>query len=275
MQLTTFRKQIFHKSHSILFLALSFFVIAGSLNNKFKKPPLILDKQDTAININKELLIFLSAGNKRLITDLLWVQTLLESDIGHYNKKDLNSWMYLRFMTIAYLDPHFYENYLFGGQYLSIIKDDLMGAVDLLTKGTKYFPQDYKLRYYLGFTYFYELGDSKNGAIWLESIMNHPKAPSFIKIIVSKLKFENTKDFDVTLLFLKDLIASTKDKYLKEKLIKDLYSVKAERDLNCLNSKKNNCEKFDSLGMPYLKINNIFYAQKEYKKYQLNRKKSN
>ena len=181
--------------------------------------------------------------------------------------------MYLRFMTIAYLDPHFYENYLFGGQYLSIVKDDLMGAVDLLTKGTKYFPQDYKLRYYLGFTYFYELGDSKNGAKWLESIMNHPKAPSFIKIIVSKLKFENTKDYDVPLLFLKDLIASTKDQYLKEKLLKDLYSVKAERDLACLNSKKNNCDKFDTLGMPYLEINNVYYAQKEFNPYKLNTRK--
>ncbi len=250
-------------------MAFAFFMMAGSLNNNLKKPPLILDKQDTAININKEVLVFLSAGNKRLITDLLWVQTLLESDIGHYNKKDLNSWMYLRFMTIAYLDPHFYENYLFGGQYLSIVKDDLMGAVDLLLKGTKFFPQDYNLRYYLGFTYFYELGDSKNGAKWLESIMNHPKAPSFIKIIVSKLKFENTKDYDVTLLFLKDLIASTKDKYLKEKLLKDLYSVKAERDLTCLNSKKNDCDKFDTLGMPYIEINNVYYAQKEFNPYKL------
>jgi hypothetical protein len=247
--------------------------MAGSLNNNLKKPPLILDKQETAININKELLIFLSAGNKQLITDLLWVQTLLESDIGHYSKKDLNSWMYLRFMTIAYLDPHFYENYLFGGQYLSIVKDDLAGAVDLLTKGITFFPTDYKLRYYLGFTYFYELGDTKNGAKWLESIMDHPLAPSFIKVIVSKLKFENNKDFDVTLLFLTDLIASTKDKYLKEKLIKDLYSVKAERDLNCLNSQKKNCDKFDSLGLPYIKRNNVFYAQKEFKRYKLNKKK--
>jgi len=269
MQLSSIRKLFFKKTNGIVLLALIFFGIAGSLNNHFKKPPLILDKQDTAININKELLVFLSAGNKRLITDLLWVQTLLESDIGHYNKKDLNNWMYLRFMTIAYLDPHFYENYLFGGQYLSIVKDDLVGAVDLLTKGIRFFPNDYNLRYYLGFTYFYELGDLKNGAKWLETIMNHPEAPSFIKVIVSKLKFENTKDFDVTLLFLNDLIASTKDKYLKDKLIKDLYAVKAERDLNCLNSKRKNCDKFDALGLPYIKKNNMYSAEKEFKKYRV------
>ncbi len=273
MQISSFRKQFFKRDDILLFIAIGFFIIAGSLNNSFKKPPLILDKQETAINLNKELLIFLSAGNKQLITDLLWVQTLLESDIGHYNKKDLNSWMYLRFLTISYLDPRFYENYLFGGQYLSIVKDDLLGAVNLLKRGIEFYPTDYQLRYHLGFTYFYELGDTKNGAKWLESIMNHPKAPSFIKLIVGKLNLELNQNFDVTILFLKDLIASTQDKYLKERLIKDLYAVKAEKDLICLNRNQKNCDKLDSLGLPYLKKNNIYEAQLKFKQFRVNRKK--
>jgi hypothetical protein len=254
-------------------MALGFFIIAGSLNNSFKKPALILDKQETALNINKELLIFLSAGNKQLITDLLWVQTLLESDLGHYNKKDLNSWMYLRFLTISYLDPRFYENYFFGGQYLSIVKDDLLGAVDLLTKGISNYPSDYKLRYHLGFTYFYELGDAKNGAKWLETIQNHPRAPSFIKSIVTKLKLEEEKDYDATLLILKDLLQSTEDKHLKERLTKDLYAVKAERDLKCLNTANKNCDYNDQDGVPYLKQNGKYYSRKNFSPFKINKKK--
>lgn len=273
MQLLSFRKLFFNKNHLILISGLFLFLLAGNLNNSFKKPPLIIDKQETALNINKELLIFLSAGNKRLITDLLWIQTLLESDIGHYNKKDLNSWMYLRFKTISHLDPLFYENYFFGGQYLSIVKDDLLGAIDLLHTGVSYYPNDYKLRYYLGFTYFYELGDYENGAKWLEQIMNHPKAPSFLKVIVSKLKLEANQDFDVTILFIKDLINSTKDKFLKEKLIQDLYAVKAEKDLNCLNSNKTNCDRSDALGNPYIQQGNLFVAQKKFKLYRIKKNK--
>jgi hypothetical protein len=273
MQIYSLRKQFFKKDKVLLFLAVGFFIIAGSLNNSFKKPPLILDKQETALNINKELLIFLSAGNKQLITDLLWVQTLLESDIGHYNKKDLNSWMYLRFLTISFLDPRFYENYLFGGQYLSIVKDDLLGAVDLLKRGVNFYPMDYKIRYHLGFTYFYELGDANNGAKWLETIMNHPKAPPFIKLIVSKLKLELNKDFDVAIIFLKDLIQSTKDPLLRERLIKDLYAVQAEKDLECLNSKKLNCNKLDSLGVPYIKKGDQYESQMKFKIFRINKKK--
>lgn len=273
MQIYSLRKHFFQKDKVLLFFAVSFFLIAGSLNNRFKKPPLILDKQETALNINKELLIFLSAGNKQLITDLLWVQTLLESDIGHYNKKDLNSWMYLRFLTISHLDPRFYENYLFGGQYLSIVKDDLLGAVNLMSKGIYNYPTDYKLRYHLGFTYFYELGDAKNGAKWLETIQNHPKAPSFLKSIVIKLKLEEEKDYDATLLILKDLLQSTKDKYLKERLIKDLYAVKAERDLKCLNSGSKNCDYNDQYGVPYFRQGGRYFSQKNFSPYKINKKK--
>lgn len=275
MHIYSLRKQFFKKDKLLLFIAMGFFIFAGYLNNSFKKPPLILDKQETAININKELLIFLSAGNKQLITDLLWVQTLIESDIGHYNQRDLNSWMYLRFLTISYLDPQFYENYLFGGQYLSIVKDDLLGAVDLLTRGISNYPLDYKLRYNLGFTYFYELGDAKNGAKWLETIQHHPKAPSFIKLIVSKLNLELNQDFDVAILFLKDLISTTNDKYLKEKLMKDLYAVKAEKDLNCLNSNNTNCDKIDYFGKPYLKKNKSFESQLKFRNFRINKKKIN
>lgn len=275
MKLSSFRKLFFNQSEVVLILSVLFFLIAGTLNNSFKKKPLHLDKQETALNINKNLLVFLSAGNKTLITDLLWVQTLIESDIGHYKGRDLNSWMYLRFMTIAHLDPLFYENYLFGGQYLSIVKDDLIGAIDLLKKGVHNYPSDYQLKYFLGFTYFYELGDFENGAKWLESIMDHPKAPSFIRVIVSKLKFEMNQDFDLALLFLKDLIESTKDNFLKEKLKKDLYAVKAERDLSCLNNKKNNCERFDSLGVPYFKKGEIFYSRTQFTPYRLKRKPKN
>lgn len=272
MQLSSIRKLFFNKSELILLIAFCLFLTAGSLNNSFKKPALILDKQETAINVNKELLIFLSAGNKQMITDLLWVQTLLESDIGRYNKKDLNSWMYLRFLTISHLDPRFYENYLFGGQYLSIVKDDLLGAVNLFSKGITYYPNDYKLKYHLGFTYFYELGDAKNGAKWLEKIMDHPKAPSFIKSIVSKLKLELYQNFDETIFILQDLINSTKDSYLKERLMRDIYAVKAERDLNCLNSQGKNCDLYDYEGAPYIKLNGIFSSRKPFQKFQIKKR---
>jgi hypothetical protein len=235
-------------------------------------PVLNLDKQQTAININKDLLIFLSAGNKRLLTDLLWVQTLLESDIEHYSKRDLSNWMFIRFNTIATLDPYFYENYIWGGQYLSIVKDDLIGAVKLMEKGAKYFPDDYRLLSTLGFTYYFELGDYKKGLEFMEKIENNPKAPPYFRSIVMKLKTELGFDINVILAHITELIQSTMDKGLKARLTSDYYALKAERDITCLNAGKSGCDTKDAFGEPYIKRQNIYYSQSAFVPYRLKKK---
>ncbi len=269
------RSKHFFKDNAILCIALMFFLTAGLLNQKTPRPVPVLNKQDTAINIDKNFLVFLSAGNKRLITDLLWVQTLLESDMEHYTGKDLNSWMFIRFNTISELDPYFYQNYLWGGQYLSIVKDDLIGASTLMEKGIKYFPEDYRLNFNLGFTYYFELNEYEKGLILLDKIKTHPKAPAFIPSLVIKLKVETGFDIDSALAVIYDLMTNSKDEALVSKLSRDFFSLKAERDLVCLNQKKPNCESKDAYGIPYIKINGKFHSQTPFVPYRLKKKGDN
>ncbi len=269
------RSKLFFKDSLLLWVAGIFFLSAGVLNQLTPKPIPDLTKQDTAVNVNKDLLIFLSAGNKRFLTDLLWVQTLLESDIDHYSGRDLNNWIYIRFNTIAALDPLFYQNYLWGGQYLSIVKDDLVGAVDLMEKGVKHFPDDYRLNYNLGFTYYFELGDYKRGVIYMEKIQNHPKAPVFIPSLVMKMKTELGFDYNVVLSLIYELMTTTKDEALKEKLTSDFHSLKSERDLVCRNGGKENCEVKDAFGIPYVRINGKWHSQTPFIPYRLKKKGDN
>ncbi|MBT6326719.1 MAG: hypothetical protein HOJ35_12170 [Bdellovibrionales bacterium] len=98
-------------------------------------PKINISKQDSATNINQTFINLFNAGEKQLISSLLWVQTILDSDLEHYQKNDSNNWMFLRFNTIISLDPRFYEAYLYGGQYLSVIKDDDLGAKIIYEKG--------------------------------------------------------------------------------------------------------------------------------------------
>ncbi|MES2528496.1 MAG: hypothetical protein V4598_15540 [Bdellovibrionota bacterium] len=266
------RSKHFFKDNAILYVALAFFLVAGFLNQKFPRPVPVLLKQDTAININKNFLVFLSAGNKRLITDLLWVQTLLESDMDHYTGHDLNSWMYVRFNTISELDPQFYQNYLWGGQYLAIVKDDLMGAVALMEKGVKLFPDSYRLNYNLGFAYYFELNDYEKGLVYLDKIKNHPKAPAFIPSLVVKLKVETGYSIDAALSVIFDLMTNSNDESLVHKLTKDFHALKSERDLVCLNQKKPNCEMKDAYGVPYINVAGKYHSQTPFIPYRLKRK---
>jgi hypothetical protein len=269
---TRSNKQVFYADYPLVALAAILFVGAGFLHQKTKKPLLSLSNQDTAINFNEDLFRYFSIGNKRLITDTLWVQTLIESDIDHYKGKDLNSWMYVRFKTIGGLDPMFYENFNWGGRYLSIIKDDLLGAVDIYKRGLRNFPNDYRLNQGIGFTYYFELDEPKIGLPYLEKIMDDPQAPPFYRSIVNKLRLSLSFDYDAALMFLQDLSLKTRDPVFQKKISVDIYAVKAERDLKCLNSAQLGCEKQDADGNDYVIKESRYYSAKFFKPYRLMKK---
>lgn len=266
-------KKKYGNNYFILISAILFYSIALLLHNHTSKPAITVEKQDSAINLRQDFLKFVSFGNKRLIADLLWIQTLLESDLVKYEKRDLNSWMYLRFRSISELDPKFYENYLYGGMLLSIVKDDLEGAADMYERGLMLYPNDYKLNYNAGFNYYFEMGDFEKGLHLLNKVEGHPNAPASLKFIINKLRFEESQDFEAAMDFLKFNLANTKDPVLEKKLRADLYALKAERDLDCLNSNGENCERMDSEGDRYLYRDGKWVSQQSFKPYRIHKKK--
>jgi tetratricopeptide (TPR) repeat protein len=249
------------------------FGLTIAVHKSFEPPEINVSKQDSARNINRDFLRLFSSGHKRILSSSIWIITLLEADDEKYRKKDGNSWMYHRFMSIADLEPDFYQNYLYGGMFLSIIKDDLFGAAELYERGLKKYPKDYSLNYNAGFNYYFEIGDYKKGLPLLENILDHPRVPWRIKFLVNKLKFEVTHQYDVALDFLRFNLTQTKDEALKQKIQSDIYALKAERDLKCLNEKKPDCEKFDEDGKAYILKNGTWITQKNFTPYKIYRNK--
>lgn len=249
------------------------FGLTVAVHKSFEPPEINVSKQDSAKNINRDFLRLFSSGHKRILSSSFWIITLLEADDEKYRKKDGNSWMYHRFMSIADLEPEFYQNYLYGGMFLSIIKDDLSGAAELYERGLKQFPEDYRLNYNAGFNYYFEMGDFEKGLIRLEKILDHPRVPWRIKFLVNKLKFEVTNQYDTALDFLRHNLSLTQDEALKSKLKSDIYALKAERDLSCLNDRKENCERLDEDGNAYLLKNGKWISPKKFTPYKIYRKK--
>lgn len=252
------------KTITSLSLALIFYGSAIYLNLDLLKPKIEISKQDSAINFNTTFLKFFSIGNRRLVADILWIQTLLESDEEHYKANDLNGWMYVRFNNVAELDPLFYENYIWGGIYLSIIKDDRQGAANIFEKGLKIFPNDYDLNYNAGFNYYAQLGNYKRAHELFYQIQNHPKAPSFLPTLAAKIKFQTDFDYDAALAILHEQYNKMKDEYLKDKIRTNIYSLKATKDLECLNSNKTGCDLKDLDGKFYIRKNDRFETIKEF-----------
>jgi tetratricopeptide (TPR) repeat protein len=251
-------------------IATLFYGIALLINKDLRKPKIEISKQDSALNFNTTFLKVFSLGNKRFFSDILWVQTLLESDEEHYKQKDLNSWMFIRFNNVAELDPMFYQNYLWGGIYLSIIKDDRLGAAEIFEKGLKYYPEDYDLIYNAGFNYYAQLENYKRAYELFLKIQHHPKAPAFLPTLTAKIKFQHDFDYDGTIAFLLDQYKIAKDQMIISKIEKNLYALKAEKDLKCLNEGKENCDLKDIKGTPYKMINGMYQASEEFTPYRFN-----
>lgn len=247
-------------------------VASAFINRNLEKPAYQINKQTAALNLSDDFLRYGFAGYKRLIADILWISTLLESDSTHYKNKDLNNWMYLRFNSITNLDPKFLSAYTFGAQYLSIIKDDLQGAAKIFEKGLVRYPDNYSLNFNAAFLYAMELGDYKRGVELYKKIRNYPQAPTFINTLITRLEYQQSGDLESAYSVLLEMLQNAgDDEVLTKKLETDLYAIKAMIDLECLNSSaaSKDCNRIDRDGNRYIYRGGRFKTQKPFTPYKL------
>lgn len=213
-----------------------------------------------------------------LLSDIYWIGTLLESDLEHYRKKDLNNWLFHRFDTIIHLDPKFYNAYLFGGQYLSIVKNDPYSAEIIYEKGTKVFPNDYQLLFNFAFLNAFELENYTRAVELYEKLMAFPGTPPYVISILHKLKYESQsfslKDTFNSLLSLFETLNKEEDHLLYGRVKADLYRIKAQIDLDCLNKNLSNCSTRDFEGNLYTLKNGKYSTVKEFIPYGIYKNKN-
>lgn len=248
-----------------------FFFVSSFIQEHNSRPIIKISKQDSALNFNPSIVDIFSLGFKRFLTAITWMATILESDHEHYKQKDMNSWMFLRFNLIATLDPLFYENYIFGGQYLSIIKDDDIGAKKLFDKGLSYYPDDPELLKLAAFHYYFELSDRASSLVLYKQLIRHPSTPNYIVSMYTRLLSKQGVSEEVYQLLLDLYKKNEHIKFFKEKYQAHLYSVRAEIDLDCLNHNKTNCRTTDHDGNSYFLQNGKFQAKKPWVKYRINK----
>lgn len=228
-----------------------------------EKPTLFITKQQSGFNIDNNFFSLFNMGQKRLYSSLLWVATILESDQEHYKGKDLNSWMYLRFLSISNLEPKFLMTYTFGGPYLSIIKDDLEGASVIYDKGLTLFPDNGKLINNAAFHYQFEKIDH-NKSYKLYQKLNQ-LSPTNLTVISQFARLESERgNLENAFVLLSNLYKEQTDKNsaLAKKIHSFLYSIKSEIDLTCLNGNKANCATVDLDNEEYVKVGQKFKAKK-------------
>jgi len=271
-----FKVSIF-KIRPILILSLiTFFLLANRLSHNLVKPVLNVSSEEKIYNVNEKIISVFNLGFSSAIASLLWVHTLLESDEEIYKKRDLGSWMFIRFNTIAALDKRFYDNYLFGGKYLSIIKDDIIGAEELFHKGLKEYPQDFWLSINTAHNYLFEMGNTAKALKHYSNVKFDPLAKKYFPLLpslVAKLERERGSP-ETAFELLKVAHEKASTPRFKTYYAEKLYALKAEMDLKCLNNiERIDCSRLDFFGNSYLiDKSGIYFSKYGWKKFKFSRK---
>ena len=211
-----------------LFFLIPLLFLHGVTSNSIKKDPVKYDYQKHSINIKRDHLKFLNIGLNNFFSKFLWISTVLNLDTIHYKKKDLNSWLFLKLSTITDLDPYFYDAFLYGGQYLSIIKDDPLGAEAIFKKGLTNFNNDFWLNLNTGYNAFFELKKKKEGVFYYTKALETAESTKYNSHLPFFLThYFISKDNNIRAIqILKLSYKNSKDPSLKEAILKKINKLK-------------------------------------------------
>ena len=78
------------------------------------------------------------------------------------------------------LDPYFYYPYLFGGLFLSMKTGKFERSIEILKRGEKVFPDDWRFPIWIGFNYLFYLGDTESALIEFLKSAGKKGCPAYV-----------------------------------------------------------------------------------------------
>jgi len=171
-------------------------------------------------------------GYRQLAADLIWLKA-----VQHLGEKAQTHAGYLSAYhavdVLTDVDPTFVAAYLVTGSVLGVWAGLPRESIALLTKGMRHHPDVWQLPFYVGYDYFYELGDPVMAARYFRMAAVLPGAPDYLPRLAARMTVE-VGDPQAALEFLQRLYQQTEDEKVRQGLSRRMKEVIAERDIRFL-----------------------------------------
>lgn len=200
-------------------LVFGFLLVVGL---QWKKPQtrlsdsIVFEFNESFPSYSAETLRTVSFGYSRMMSSILWLRFLQHTPPKKVEAGQV-SWIYRDLDALTEIDPDFFPAYEMGGIFLSVITEDKKGAEQILLKGTKNFPERWRLRAYLAYHYSIELGQPELARNQYEIGAKLPGAPALLAMRAGSLLAE-TKGKEQGIKFIEEMIDLTKDPAVLERL---------------------------------------------------------
>jgi hypothetical protein len=218
-----------------------------SLQKRIDSQLAALEIEDDQVLIRSgKLMKVLSVEYSPLLADIYWTRA-----VQYFGNKHAGKQVDLRLLwplldVSSTLDPELMPVYHFGSMYLSDAPPRGAGrpdlAVELIERGIRANPDQWRLYYDLGFVYYFDMKDyPKASAAFYEGSKN-PTALIWMKVLAAKIAAEGNSA-ETSMFLWQDVYNNTKDPEIKENAQTHLQLLRAQED----------CKHIDALGDEYEK----------------------
>jgi len=213
-----------------------------------------IDAQQQAVEVEDDQVLLrspklvkaMSLEYAPMVADIYWTRA-----VQYFGNKHRLHQMDLRLLwplldVTSTLDPNLLPVYHFGSTFLSDAPPRGMGrpdlAVQLIERGLRANPEDWRLYYDLGYVYYFDKKDyAKASAAFYEGSKN-PNAYYWMKVMAAKIAAEG--DSPETSMFLwQDVYNTTKDELVRQNALTHLQLLKAKQDCKQIDALANEYEK--------------------------------
>jgi len=221
------------------YIALLLFVVLGfggvwRLQERIDAQQRAVETEDDQVMLRSSKLVKgLSLEYAPLVADIYWTRV-----VQYFGNKHAGQQLDLRLLwplldVTSVLDPHLMPVYHFGSMFLSDAAPRGAGrpdlAAELLERGLRANPDEWRLYYDLGFVYYFDMKDyPKASAAFYEGSKN-PKALFWMKMMAAKIATEGDSTETSNFLW-QDIYNTTNDPSVKEHALMHLQLLRAQED---------------------------------------------
>lgn len=215
-----------------------------ALDTAWVEPP--LDKSD---KMDAAVFRSITVGHLPAALDWLWMNVLTDSAINKVTPGS-HPGAYYDLDLITDLDPAFFEVYQSGGNLLTVIRGDSIGARDLIKKGIEFtrsqlpgFPKEFRDRYWSkpwqlyilqAYVFLFDFDNLPKAAEAFREAAMYPGAPDYIRHLDVRLK-KIGGEYEVGIKLLGFMAYGAKDKVILERLNERKASLEISYQLFLLN----------------------------------------
>jgi len=187
--------------------------------NLEKKREILLESNFVEYTVPSKFIVPASLEFKGISSDFLLFKFMTYIGGKAAQKSDISEEQWTSLVstleTITDLDPYFWDAYLYSEMFLAWGAGRIKEANQLLLKGTRYLPKNYRLFYYLGFNHYYFLKDNKSASRYFMEAARLPGCSSYVARLAARLSVYSFQHRD-GIVFLQDMLKNTRDKSVRD-----------------------------------------------------------